>query len=130
MRNLFTLLIFSALSIFSINTSAQSFTGLLKSGEYAELAKHFDHEVNIEFKRDRETLSRGSAIKKIENRLTKFGPVKWEDMHKGKANNTEDNYYIVKAYNAKNEGLRIFMHVEEIDGEKKICSVRFRRLLR
>lgn len=123
-------MIFSALSLFSLNTNAQNFTGLLKSGNYAALSTHFDHEVNIEFKRDRETLSRRNAIAKIEKRMAEFGPVKWEDMHKGNADNSEDNYFIIKAYNAKNEGLRIFMHVEEIDGEKKICSVRFRRLLR
>ena len=130
MRNLFTLLIFSTLSFITINTSAQNLTGLLKSGDYETLATHFDHEVNIEFKRDRETLSRTQAIKKIKNKMRAFRPVKWEDMHKGKADNTEDNYFIVKVYNAKNEGLRIFIHVEEIGGVKKVCSVRFRSLLR
>jgi len=130
MRNLPTLLIISILSFTAINISAQNFTGMLKSGSYTKLEKHFDHEVNVEFKRDRETLNREDAIKKIKNKLDAFGPVKWEDMHNGKTDNTGDNYFIVKVYNAKKEGLRIFMHVEEIDGEKKVCSVRFRRLLR
>ena len=131
MRNLYTLLIVvGTFCLYSTGLGAQDFTALLKSGNYSELARHFDHEVNIEFKRDRQTLSREKAINAIKRRMKEFGPVKWETMHEGKSNGKEDNYIIAKVYNNKNKGLRIFMHIEEIDGEKKICSVRFRKLLR
>lgn len=129
MKNLYILLSFIFLMPISSTLHAQDFMDLLKNSDYKTLATHFDHEVNIEFKRDRQTLSKQNAIVEIEKRMTNFAPTSWEIMHKGKSDSTEENYVIAKIYNNKNEGLRIFMHIEVIDGTKKICSIRFRPLL-
>lgn len=130
MKNLFTLLITSFLLSYSGNLKAQDFIALLEKADYKTLSVHMDDEVNVEINRDRQTLNRGDAIAKVRSKLKRFSPVKWEAMHQGKADNKEDNYLITKVYNSKDEGLRIFIHIEEIDGQKKICSIRFRKLLR
>lgn len=130
MRNLFILFIASLFLGYAQNMLAQDFIGLLEASDYKTLSYHMDHEVNVEFNRERQTLSRKDAVVSVKNKLKKFGPVKWEALHKGKADNREDNYLITKVYNSNNEGLRIFIHIEEIDGQKKICSIRFRKLLR
>lgn len=129
MKNLYILLSFVFITPCINSLDAQDFMEMLKEGQYEELVKHFDHEVTVEFKRDRQTMSKQKAIEDIKARLNKFGPISWETMHKGKSDSTEDNYIIAKVYNNKKEGLRIFLHIEEISGSKKICSIRFRPLL-
>lgn len=113
----------------SVTGYSQDFIQLLENGDYENLSHHLDTEINIEFNRNKETLSKSKAIELLSSKMSDFKPVKWEKMHRGNSSDKEDDYIITKIYNSNNEGLRLFIHIEEISGEKKICSMRFRKLL-
>lgn len=117
------------LSIGISQLSAQNFVNLLKSGEYEELATYFSNTVKIEFNRDKKVLPKAKALKLLKSRMEEFQPVSWEKMHKGSSGDKNSGYVIAKTFNADNEGLRIFIHLEDGNNKKTISGIRIRKLL-
>ena len=109
--------------------SAQDFIGLLQSNAFNKLETHLNTTVNIEIRRKKSTVSKTKAIGLLRAHLEEFKPVKWEVMHKGNNEESNDKYVIANIYNAEENGIRMFMHVESINGKSKVSSIRIRKLL-
>lgn len=115
-----------------LNTSdaaSQDYLAMLESNSYSEFGKYLEEEVDLELFRSKESLKKDAALAKLRERIKAFGPVRWELMHSGAAETTGSNYIIIKTYNKNDEGIRIFLHINAEDGQRKISSIRFRNML-
>ena len=109
--------------------SAQDYMNMLSSKSYSQFANHLDQNVQLEIMKDKLILPKDQAINRISKRLNSLNPVRWELVHRGESEEKEGSYLVLKAYNDQDEGVRIFLHMIELDGKKKISSIRFRKLL-
>ena len=116
-------------SFFGSSLQAQEYMNMLESRSYKQFARHLDNYVQIEMRRDKEIYSKEEAIKRIANRLNQLDPVRWELVHKGESEEKAGSYLVLKAYNKEDDGLRIFLHMKEVEGMKKVSSIKFRKLL-
>ncbi len=117
------------LSLFTLGIQAQDYLETFKSGSLSRLEYHLADNVDIELKRNKRSLSKTDAIAAIRKRLKEFGAVEWELMHKGASEGNSSNYIILKATKENGDALRISLRTKQIDGVKKVTSIRFRRAL-
>ena len=125
MKNLLCILFL----LLGLNLSGQDFVSLIQSNAFNKLEKHLNNSVNIEIKRKKSTVSKAQAIKMLRRHLDDFGPTEWEVMHKGSNEESDDRYVIANIYNEEKKGIRMFLHVENMDGQKKVSAIRIRKLL-
>ena len=128
MKNQLLLLIFS-FGMLTGSLQGQDFIGLFKSGVYEELKSHLKDQVKLEIDRDKKVVSRNEAIKAVKNKMEEFKAIEWEAMHNGSSSTSGSKYLIAKVYNERKEGLRFFLHLENINGVQKISAIRIRKLL-
>jgi len=83
----------------------------------------------MEFNRKKSFVSKSKAIDMLEAELQSFNPSQWESMHQGTSDDKNASYLIAKVYNQENEGLRIFVHLEQEAGKRTISGIRIRKLL-
>ena len=122
------------LLLFQIGTlcstaKAQNILSLFKNADYTQLEQHMSSEVDVEIRRNRQNVTGKEALRMIQTRLNKFNPTDWELVHKGISDKKSDHYIILKATNALDEGLRLFVHWQNEGNRKKISSVRIRKAL-
>ena len=130
MKAFYTLLTVTGfLFLGSLDLKSQDYRQLFTDKAYKRIQNHMDATVDIELRRNKSTVSSAEAIRMIRERLDVFAPVSWEKMHSGSTEENSARYLILKATNANDEALRIFIHLKEVDGQKKISSIRFRRAL-
>lgn len=113
----------------SMNAYGQDFVKYLEDADFQGFSKHLNESVVLQFNREKETVSKAKATELIRQRINRFNPVKWELMHRGVSEQKQGRYVIAKMYNDKEEGMRLFIYLEGKEGNKKISSLRFRKLL-
>ncbi len=111
------------------NVVAQDYMNQLKGKSYTEFSTHLDDPIQLEIRRNKQTVSKDRAISLIKERLNQLNPVRWEMVHNGESEERKGRYLVLKAFNEQNEGVRIFFHMKQVKGKRKISSIRFRKLL-
>jgi len=124
-----TVLIFLSLLFGMDSAVAQDYMNQLKDKSFTEFSTHFDDPIQLEIRRNKQTVSKDRAISLIKERLNQLNPVRWEMVHKGESEERKGLYMVLKAFNDQEEGVRIFIHMKQVEGKRKISSIRFRKLL-
>ena len=114
---------------FVSNSYTQDYESLLKTKQFANIKQYMAEEVNVQFGQSKRLVSKEKAIQLLRQNLNEFGPVRWETLHQGASNEKNANYVILKLYNQDDEGVRLFLHLEESGQAKKITALRMREIL-
>lgn len=126
-------IIFIALSFIFVsasNTYGQDYMKLLNDQDYESISMYTNDKVNLEIDRKKSLESSAGAIKALRTKLDAFKPMKWSSVHKGTSEENDAKYFIAEVSNSNGDGLRVFFHLESVDGTKKISSIRIRNLLK
>jgi len=129
MKNIITTICLGLLLILNFNLSGQGYFDYFKAGDFEAIKVRLNDEVNIQINREKKTVSSQKAIEILKNQYNSFHPVKWEVLHLGESEDEDAKYFIAKMFNAQDEALRLFVHMEGNGASRKISSIRFRKLL-
>ncbi len=113
------------LSISQLGTS-QIRMEAFKDKNFSEIQSMLLSDVTIKIDSEKKIEGNEQAMTAIKKTLNNFAPIKMEMRHKGASAKNEDNYMIAKFFNAQNETLRVFIHLENTSGGKKICDLKIR----
>lgn len=108
--------------------SGQDYLKLFKSQDYSKISEVLSHDVKVKIDRNTRVSGRKDATIALKAFLTKFNPVKIEAKHKGSRINGNSNYIVGKLFNANNEGVRLFINLENGQNGKVICDLKVKTL--
>jgi len=108
--------------------SGQNYLKLFKSQDYSQISKVFSQDVKVKIDRNTRVSGRDEGIAELKSFLRKFKPVKIESKHKGSNSNGDSNYVVGKLFNAKNEGVRFFINLENGQSGRVICDLKVKSL--
>ena len=97
-----------------------------KDKNFTEIQSMLLSDVTVKIDSNKKIEGNAESMAAIKKTLNSFSPIKMEMKHKGTSAKNEDNYMIAKFFNAQNETLRVFIHLENTSGGKKICDLRIR----
>lgn len=107
--------------------SAQNISDAFSNKDYAAINSLLSPTVSVKIGTGEKASGAAKGLKLIEKVLSEFQPVRLESRHKGSSEGADSDYLIVKLFNAENEGLRIFIHLESKGDSKHICDVKMRK---
>ncbi len=105
---------------------AQVNMNAFKEKNISEIKSMLMSDVSLKIGSNKKIKGAEQAITAIRQTLNEFEPVKMEMKHEG-SSMKEDDYMIAKLVNAQNQTLRVFVHLENSTGGKKICDIKIRR---
>lgn len=123
---IFSILIFTSFGSGAL--TAQDYLELIKTQEYDQVSKYLSQDINLKINRNKRVKGRKSSIAAIRKFLADFNPVRVESSHKGAKVRGDSNYIVGKLYNDKNEGIRVFINLENGQNGKVICDLKFKSL--
>lgn len=119
--------IISLLVILSVTSAtAQDFVSYFKVQDITSIESVLSPEVTVKINGDTKVRGISKGIKAISNTLRAFGPVRAESKHKGNSEKSGNNYMIAKLFNESGETIRLFIHLENSEGGKRICDIKMK----
>ena len=112
----------------STMSMGQDYMKVLNDKDYTALASFANPTINLEIDRKKSSEKSSEAVRKVEEKLESFSPIKWESVHRGASESKDAKYFIAEARNAAGDGLRLFFHLETVGDGRKISSIRVRGL--
>lgn len=107
---------------------SQKYLKLFKDQSFDKIAAVLSQDVKVKINRNKKTTGKEAGIVNLESFLKEFKPVRIESAHKGSEIRGDNNYIVGKLYNAKNEGIRFFINLENGQDGKVICDLKIRSL--
>jgi len=108
--------------------SAQDFLEIIKNQDYEQISQYMSNDVSIKIDKNKRVKGNKVGVNSLRTYLTNFKPSKVESSHKGSEIRGDSNYIVGKLYNAKNEGIRVFINLENGQNGKVICDLKIKAL--
>ena len=121
-----TIIIAFGLSLGTV--SGQAYLDLLKDQNYTAIANALSEEVNLKINRDDKITGKSKVLPALKAKLKAFAPTRLETKHKGSSAESESDYLIAKLFNAKDEAIRVFVHLENSGNGRQICDIKLRSI--
>jgi len=119
--------IIGILFLFSTMTvSAQDFVSYFKGQDFSTIESMLSPDVTVKINGDTKVKGISNGLKAIRKTLNTFSPTRAESKHKGNSQKAGNDYLIAKLFNANGETLRLFIHLENADGGKRICDIKMK----
>ena len=122
-----TTIIFLSLTISSISAQNKILKSL-QNMDFSAISKLLSPEVQVKIDKNKKTTGPASGLNAIQNKLEAFRPIKMESKHKGSSDIEGNDYLIAEFYNANNEKMRVFVHLENGSSGRRICDIKLRSL--
>lgn len=122
-----TTIIFLSLTVSSISAQNQILKSL-KNMDFPAISKLLSPEVQVKIDKNKKITGPTSGLNAIQNKLEAFRPIKMESKHKGSSETEGNDYLIAEFYNAANDRMRVFVHLENGSDGRRICDIKLRSL--